>query len=200
MAALTGLTFGVPTVSFEAPGDLLASQRLHLPQPPGLPRSESLVWHIGHTSDPVFVGTCTGPGSGCWIGGYALETRCHTGLECVYDTVRDKGWRVNLATHRMKNVIRDVILTYDTPPQCIAGEDDCDDCYQWEFVDSTNRSVSAGGEIRDMSDWEASLETGSMRERVQQQAQDTVEGSGQEHQHQGLHREGFITAQRQGQI
>jgi putative lipase involved disintegration of autophagic bodies len=33
VAALIGVTFGVPTVAFEAPGEKLAASRLHLPTP-----------------------------------------------------------------------------------------------------------------------------------------------------------------------
>lgn len=33
MASLLGATFGAPVVTFECPGDRLASKRLHLPSP-----------------------------------------------------------------------------------------------------------------------------------------------------------------------
>ena len=33
LASLLGVTFGVPAVTFEAPGEKMASQRLHLPSP-----------------------------------------------------------------------------------------------------------------------------------------------------------------------
>ncbi|EEB07023.1 autophagy associated lipase Atg15 [Schizosaccharomyces japonicus yFS275] len=133
-AALMGLSFGIPTVTFEAPGDRLAARRLHLPQPPGLPDEDSLVWHIGHTADPIYLGTCTGPTSSCWAGGYAMESQCHTGLECIYDVVKDKGWRISIAHHRMQAVLQDVIDSYDEIPTCVSIED-CDDCYLWDFKD-----------------------------------------------------------------
>ena len=136
LSSLLALTFGVPCVTFQAPGDLLAAQRLHLPLPPGLPASEALIWHFGHTADPIFMGTCTGPGSACWYGGYALETGCHTGMECVYDTVLDKGWRVNFVTHRIKTVIKDVLKVYNSTPECkpVVG---CRDCYQWDWANTS---------------------------------------------------------------
>ncbi|CAO3687222.1 unnamed protein product [Rhizopus stolonifer] len=56
LASLVGQTFGVPTVTFEIPGDRLASSRLHLPMGPG---ANNPVWHFGHTGDPIFVGVCT---------------------------------------------------------------------------------------------------------------------------------------------
>ena len=59
LASLVGLTFGVPTVTFEAPPERLASQRLHLPSPPGMEPQDMNIWHFGHTADPVYMGICT---------------------------------------------------------------------------------------------------------------------------------------------
>lgn len=59
LAALTGLTFAAPTVTFCAPGDRLAARRLHLPQPPGINAEDQLIWHFGHTADPIYTGSCT---------------------------------------------------------------------------------------------------------------------------------------------
>lgn len=56
VASMVGQTFGIPTVTFEIPGDRLASRRLHLPRPPGV---QLPIWHFGHTADPIFVGVCT---------------------------------------------------------------------------------------------------------------------------------------------
>ena len=57
LSAMVGATFGVPTVTFESPGDQLPSSRLHLPRPPGA--AHMPIWHFGHTADPIFVGVCT---------------------------------------------------------------------------------------------------------------------------------------------
>ncbi|CAO3644871.1 unnamed protein product [Cunninghamella blakesleeana] len=61
LASLVGQTYGIPTVTFEAPGDQLASNRLHLPSFKSMP-----LWSFGHTGDPIFVGLCNGPTSSCW--------------------------------------------------------------------------------------------------------------------------------------
>lgn len=58
LAALLGTTFGVPTVSFEAPGERMAAQRLHLPLPPPKnpkhsPLAELPITHVYHTADPI---------------------------------------------------------------------------------------------------------------------------------------------------
>ncbi|CAB16887.1 autophagy associated lysophospholipase Atg15 [Schizosaccharomyces pombe] len=133
-AALMGLSFGIPTVTFEAPGDRMAARRLHLPMPPGLPDEESLVWHFGHNADPIYLGKCTGPTSLCWAGGYAMESTCHTGQECLYDVVKDKGWHLSITHHRMQTVLNDVIDAYEKLPDC-SHTPNCVDCYLWEFPD-----------------------------------------------------------------
>ncbi|ORY94077.1 Alpha/Beta hydrolase protein [Syncephalastrum racemosum] len=141
LASLVGLTFGVPTVTFEAPGEQLAARRLHLPALDWMP-----VWHFGHTGDPIFVGVCTGPFSSCWYGGFAMETRCHTGKVCVWDTVNDKGWRVDIRSHRVQDVIENILKKeqdFDLP-NCVSEDKHCADCGLWEFTDIRDSAKNDG--------------------------------------------------------
>ncbi|WLF81690.1 Putative lipase atg15 [Lodderomyces elongisporus] len=133
LASLLGRTYGLPTVAYEAPGEMLASKRLHLPQAPGLPRHLEHIWHIGNTADPIYMGVCNGASSSCSLGGYAMETACHTGYQCVYDVVTDYGWRVNLLNHRIHTVIDDIILVYNETAPCVY-QAPCRDCFNWRFV------------------------------------------------------------------
>lgn len=133
LASLLGRTYGLPTVSFEAPGELLAAKRLHLPFPPGLPNYLEGIWHIGHTADPIFMGTCNGASSSCSVAGYAMETSCHTGKVCVYDVVKDKGWHVNLLNHRIHTVIDNILNEYEEVATCVEP-DPCIDCYNWNYI------------------------------------------------------------------
>ena len=141
VSSLLGMTFGIPTVTFEAPGEALAASRLGLPAPPGSDptrpamRKYTGTYHFGHTADPVFMGTCNGATATCTLGGYAMESQCHTGLQCVYDTVSDKGWRVGIGYHKIHNVIDNVLRKYDTVPQCVT-DDECVDCFNWKYFES----------------------------------------------------------------
>lgn len=122
-------TYGVPSVSFESPGDLLPARRLHLPLPPppsgnstnssrpnpDEPRrslQDELTTHIFHTADPIPMGVCTGTLSTCAIGGFALESRCHSGKTILYDTVGRLGWSVDIRTHPI-HIIIDYLLKDD---------------------------------------------------------------------------------------
>ncbi|KAI0081469.1 alpha/beta-hydrolase [Panus rudis PR-1116 ss-1] len=156
LASLIGVTFGAPVVAFEAPGERLAAQRLHLPSPP----STQHITHVYNTGDPIPLGACTGVASTCALGGFALETGCHLGKVIKYDTVSKLGWSVNIRNHGIAVVI-DYLLSKDwefddgdggqggeagkdkkkrTVPR-LTEEKDCVDCFQWEFGDFRNAST-----------------------------------------------------------
>lgn len=147
VSSLLGLTYGIPVMTFEAYPDALAASRLGLPTPPGYKvgrhqeRDMTGITHFGHTADPVFMGTCNTASSACTIGGYAMQSQCHTGRICVYDTVSDLGWRVGVTTHRITTVVRDVIRKYDNLPDC-ETDDDCVDCFNWKFYESNGTDPS----------------------------------------------------------
>ncbi|PCH38521.1 alpha/beta-hydrolase [Wolfiporia cocos MD-104 SS10] len=149
LASLIAVTFGVPAVGIEAPGDRLPAQRLHLPSPP----STQHVTHVFHTGDPIPMGTCTGVSSSCAIGGFALESRCHLGKIIRYDTVSKLGWSADIRGHGIK-VIIDKLLSADWEsteeggrgvPEPVYEDEDCVDCFNWEFGDFRNVSLTTCG-------------------------------------------------------
>ncbi|KAJ1311899.1 hypothetical protein OPQ81_010359 [Rhizoctonia solani] len=101
LASLIGATFGAPVVAFEAPGERLAAQRLHLPIPPEVLH----ITHVYNTADPIPMGACTGPTSVCYQGGYAMETRCHLGTTIVYDTLSLLHWSSDIRSHFINTII-----------------------------------------------------------------------------------------------
>ncbi len=147
VSSLLGLTFGLPVVTFQAPAEALAAARLSLPAPPGSrpdapqTRKYTGAYHFGHTADPIFMGTCNGATAACTLGGYAMETQCHTGQTCVYDTVEDKGWRVGVGTHKIVGVIKNVIEAYDEVAPCKA-DDECVDCFNWKYFESNGSDTT----------------------------------------------------------
>ncbi|KAL9105328.1 MAG: hypothetical protein Q9227_009473 [Pyrenula ochraceoflavens] len=146
VTSLLGMTFGLPVITFEAPGEALAASRLGLPAPPEIdpsrPQTRELTgaYHFGHTADPIFMGTCNGATAACTLGGYAMETQCHTGLECVYDTVGDKGWRSGIGNHKVHNVIDNVIIPDDLP-EC-KPDTECVDCFNWKYFESNGTQTT----------------------------------------------------------
>lgn len=134
LASLVGLTFDIPSVSFEAPPERLPARRIGLlPRNSTTPPSDrAMAYHFGNTADPVFMGACNGFFSSCSFAGFSFESQCHSGRRCSYDTVKDKGWRVSIANHRINYVIENVLKVYDEVPLC--EEDvECVDCFNWKF-------------------------------------------------------------------
>ncbi|KAI9351518.1 Alpha/Beta hydrolase protein [Obelidium mucronatum] len=115
LASLVSLTFDLPAITFEPPGDFLFAKRIGLlpPAPPAFLSSKSNeftmskstttseenwddfletleIYQFGNDGDPIYLGTCmSGIYSSCWLGGYAIETKCHLGKECVYTVGTD---------------------------------------------------------------------------------------------------------------
>jgi len=137
LASLIGVTFGAPVVAYESLGERMAAERLHLPSPP----SAHHVTHVYHTADPVAMGACTGTYSTCYITGFAVETHCHLGRSIVYDTVTRLKWAVDIRTHPLKVVIEQILsLDWEVPPADI--EEDCVECYAWEFGDFKDKNAT----------------------------------------------------------
>ncbi|KAF9158885.1 putative lipase atg15 [Actinomortierella ambigua] len=141
VASMLGITRDLPVVAFQAPGDRLYGERTQLVKP-GLTPSQLAkypVWHIGPTADPIYMGTCNGPTSTCYTAGYAMESRCHLGKVCRYDTVGELGWHQGIQHHTILAFI-DVVDKWqnltkgrETVPPCEA-QGECEDCTQWEYV------------------------------------------------------------------
>ena len=147
VSSMLGLTFGLPVTTFEAPGEALAAARLGLPAPPDShpnapqSRQNTGAYHFGHTADPIFMGSCNGATSGCTLGGYAMETQCHTGNVCIYDTVNDNNWRVSISYHKIRSVISDVMRAYDNLPECVQ-DTECVDCFNWKYFESNGSDTT----------------------------------------------------------
>lgn len=140
ISSLLGMTFGLPVITFEAPGEAMAASRLGLPTPPGYrvgdnePGPTSGTYHFGHNADPLYLGTC---GQTCYTGGYAMESVCHSGMECTYNTTGDLGWGSHLANHKIQVVLSQVYEYYNETAKCEVVRD-CNDCYLWKYFESNH--------------------------------------------------------------
>lgn len=149
LAALVGTAYGIPVVTFEAPGEASAGKRLSLPIPPSQPLLTNPekgefesgfgddikipIYHFGHTADPIFTGDCNSFLSTCQISGYFFETKCHTGHTCTYDTVADHHWINWIGNHRIPVVIDSVLKKYPETAKCVPVDKSCEDCMDWDF-------------------------------------------------------------------
>jgi lipase ATG15 len=75
-----------------------------------------------------------------------MESQCHTGFECRYDTVNDLGWRANIANHRQGVMIKNVLTSKEYAKKLGVGKviecnlvpESCIDCFGWSGDDDQN--------------------------------------------------------------
>ncbi|CAG8732135.1 19424_t:CDS:2, partial [Racocetra fulgida] len=123
LSGLIGLTYGIPVVAFESPGERLPARRLHLPGPPAIPYDKMNIWHIGHSADPIFMG---------------METKCHLGKSSMFDVIGKYKWHLNIQNHRIRVVIDSILTKWEWDFPEYAVEKDCEDCGVWNFIENTN--------------------------------------------------------------
>ncbi|KAI1002584.1 putative lipase atg15 [Podosphaera aphanis] len=148
VAAMIGLTYGSPAITFQAIPDALPANRLGLPVPPGTDpnrpsqRAYTGAFHFGHNADPIYMGNCNGATSPCSYAGYALETACHSGQECVWDVVNSNKTRTSIMTHKIYYVINNVIKKWSSAPQCYHTPE-CSDCVLWKEIQGNSSLTMA---------------------------------------------------------
>lgn len=119
-------------VTFSSPGPYLYSRHLGLDQDAPGTQWRYPIWNFGLSSDPIFIGTCTGLVTSCYLSGYAMETSCRHGMDCLFNI---NAWQPDVATHRIDWFI-DHVLTKPKKyalPVCVPNRN-CTDCIKWSFV------------------------------------------------------------------
>lgn len=119
-------------ITFSSPGPYLYSRRLGVPQDPDGSQWRYPVWNFGLSSDPIYMGTCTGLTTSCYLSGYAMETACRHGMDCLFDI---KSWQPDVSTHRIDWMIDNVLAKPEKYPLpvCMPNRN-CTDCHKWKFA------------------------------------------------------------------
>lgn len=131
LSTMMGIVYNKHVVTFESPGGK------HYLDLVGLDYTEKQldnIYHFGHNADPVFTGRCNGIFSWCYLGGYIMNTKCHIGNVCEYDSIGKLNMKESIYRHRIKDVITQVIEQWnETLPECEQRRN-CIDCDEWTFV------------------------------------------------------------------
>lgn len=125
LATLAGVIYKKPAVSFQSPGDLHYFTQIGL-----INESDeySNIYQFGHNGDPLFVGDCD---STCKLLGYNVNTKCHVGKTCLYDSKKKLNIYESLLNHRIEYVINTIVPKWENDfPEC-KFESDCKDCESW---------------------------------------------------------------------
>lgn len=119
-------------ITFASPGPYYYARHLGLDTDEPGSQWRYPVWNFGITSDPIFMGTCTGFATSCYLSGYAMETACRHGMDCVYQV---SSWQPDVSTHRIDWFIDHVISNKDKYPlpSCLSNRN-CTDCQHWLYV------------------------------------------------------------------
>ena len=133
IAALMAVTYPrTAAITWESPGASLYGQRLglHTNDPKMLSRYP--IWNFGISTDPVYLGTCSGITTSCYLSGYAMETKCRQGQDCMFVL---KNRLVNINTHRIDWIIDHVLSKPDKyeMPECVPPLN-CTECEDWKFT------------------------------------------------------------------
>ena len=120
-AILASTVPGSSAVTFASPGELMYLQRLGFEQ-------TDRVWNFGHNLDPIYMGTCRGITSPCYLSGYAMESHCRQGNDCMYSLEGNQ----DISSHRIDWMI-DKVISVEALPSCTKVKD-CRDCEEWTFV------------------------------------------------------------------
>jgi lipase ATG15 len=118
IATSMGLLFSKTVVTFQTPGE-----KHYIENTEFIDTSFDTInniYHFGHNKDPIFSGNC---GWWCKMGGYYIETHCHIGYVCRFNTT---GYS-SLLKHKMSYVIDNIESWNGTLPPC-KRENNCSEC------------------------------------------------------------------------
>jgi lipase ATG15 len=125
LASISSMLYDKPAVSFETPGDYHYLKMVYNIT------NLSKIYHFGHNSDPLFIGNC---GNLCSFLGYHVNTKCHSGYTCLYDSKNKLGLGESLLNHRIEYVTKHIVPNWENDmPECVQDEN-CKECEDWVNV------------------------------------------------------------------
>jgi lipase ATG15 len=123
LASIAALLYNKTGASFETPGDLHYMKLTYNKQ-------NNNFYHFGHTADPIFMGNC---GKTCSLFGYNINTMCHSGYTCLYDSKAKLGHSESIFNHRIEYIVKNIVPKFENDmPNCTI-ESNCSDCTNWNF-------------------------------------------------------------------
>lgn len=126
IASILGIQYNKQVITIDSPGTK------HYIELIGLDYKSSNVYNFGHTADSVMHGDCK---TLCKTWGYNIETECHIGNTCIYDSKKKLGYFDGIRYHQLKWII-DYILPHweDDFPECIYNKPCIErNCKNWNY-------------------------------------------------------------------
>jgi lipase ATG15 len=127
LATIAGLKYNKQVISFDSPGTR------HYVNLLGLTGNTNHIYNFGHTADSIMHGDCD---TLCKTWGYNLDTECHIGNTCIYDSKKKLGYFDGIRYHQLKWIIDYILPYWETDfPECIFNKP-CQErnCDKWEYI------------------------------------------------------------------
>ena len=128
LATSLGLLYNKQVITFDSPGGK------HYFDLAGINYSnDKRIYNFGHNADSIMHGHC---GTLCWTWGYIVETECHIGNSCIYDSKSKLGMSDSLRSHQLEYIINNILPKWESDlPQCIYNETCIDEnCEKWTYL------------------------------------------------------------------
>jgi putative lipase involved disintegration of autophagic bodies len=123
LASIASLLYNKTGASFETPGDSHYIKLVYNKQ-------NNNFYHFGHTADPIFMGNC---GRTCSLFGYNINTLCHTGYTCLYDSKTKLGHSESIFNHGIEYFVKNIVPKLENDMPNCTRQSNCNDCSDWNF-------------------------------------------------------------------
>jgi lipase ATG15 len=128
LATIAGIKYNKQVITFDTPGSKHYFDLIQL----DYTNKDKNIYNFGHTADSIMHGHC---GTICKTWGYDIETECHIGNTCIYDSKKKLGYFDSIRYHQLKWIIDYILPKWDTDfPECIYNKE-CHErnCDKWTF-------------------------------------------------------------------
>ena len=128
LATSLGLLYDKQVITFDSPGGKHYFDLAHIKHD-----NDNRIYNFGHNADSIMHGHC---GALCWTWGYIVETKCHIGNSCIYDSKSKLGISDSIRTHQLEYIINNILPKWETDlPTCQYHEECIDEnCEKWTYV------------------------------------------------------------------
>ena len=130
IATILGILYDKTVVTFQAPGEkhYIYNTELaaHL-----TPQKLQKIYHLQHNSDSIINGHC---GITCSYAGYHINTHCHIGNICEYDSKSKLNLAESIWNHRMPFILKNIIPLWEEDYPTCTTHTNCTECTDWIFT------------------------------------------------------------------
>jgi lipase ATG15 len=126
LANIIGMKYNKQVIGFDSPGTRHYVKMLNLTG------NTNRIYNFGHTADSIMHGDCQ---SVCKLWGYNLDTECHIGNTCIYDSKKKLGYFDGIRYHQLKWIIDYILPHWENDfPECVFNKP-CKErnCDKWDY-------------------------------------------------------------------